>query len=684
MKQTYDVVVIGAGSGGLTAAVGLQAAGKKVLLIEKDKIGGECTHAGCIPSKALLHHAKSYHEAHTIAGTTQATETYRKNALAYVQSVIAAVYADETEEHFTARGIEVVTGEAVFTGSHSLSVGDQQYSFKKAIIATGSAPRPLTIAGLAAELTVTNQNIFELTEVPEQLLIIGAGPIGLELGQAFAMLGSTVTLIDNGPRLARLEDEAISPIISKIFQDLGITVLHNAEVAYVEGTTAFATIKDNAGEVVETKSVPFTKTLIAIGRVPNFPEGLSTAQVSSSVYGITVNRNWQTTNKHIYALGDVAAQLKFTHVADDTARQVVAHLVSKGLIRVKTKHVPKVTYTEPEMAQVGLSWTDAKSIYSEDSILRIEVPFSANDRARTDDATDGLCIFIAKRISGKILGCHIIAPRAGELIGTVTLAMENNISLYRLRSTIFAYPTYSLILKKAGDYFLAQHILHDLATVGKKIAPKLLVLFVWLAGLFLLYSYKQSFGLTTGELSLKLFEAITSYTWAPILYIVAYAIRPLTFFPGTALTILSGVFFGVWGILYTIIGANLSATVAYGVGRFFSKKTPDATSLLAAWTAPLHSHPFLTILTMRLTFFPFDAVNYGAGLFRTPFAPYISATILGTLLGIVTFVSIGASLSVEEFSKNGISTEAIDSKFIILSVVIFIASLVVAKFMKRN
>ena len=679
----YDVVVIGAGSGGLTTAVGLRKVGKKVLLVEREHLGGECTNTGCIPSKALLHHAKSYHSAQKIAGVTKQGETYRQNAFNYVRRVIAGVLQDETVGHFKKQGIDVVMGEAKFTGKYTIAVAGDTYTFKKAVIATGSSPRPLIIEDLESEFILTNRNLFDLNETPDHTLIIGGGPIGLEMGQALALLGSEVTIIDNGPRLARLEDEAISPIISKVFTNLGITVLQNAGVLRVDGNTAYITIKNSEGTVTENKTVVFDKVLIAIGRVPNLPGGLEAAGVTSSEHGITVNHNWLTSNKNVYALGDVAARLKFTHTADDTARQVVIHIVSKGLTAVKTKLVPKVTYTEPEMAQVGLSWSEAIDMHGEDNLHRIEVPFGANDRARTDNDTTGLLIVIAKRLSGQILGAHIIGPRAGELIGTCTLAMENNISLYRLRSTIFAYPTYSLIIKKAGDYFLAKQIStikNDLLNVAKSLAPKVLALGIWAIALYTLYHFKMVNNLSFTDIAISLFSFISGTAWGPLVYILAYAIRPLTFFPGTILTILSGIFFGIYeGIIYTIIGASVSATVAYFVGRFFSQNLNGIKKLLGHWINFLHERPFMAILTMRLTFFPFDLVAYGAGLLKIPYTPFLFGTITGTLLGITTFVSIGASLSVEEFIKNGITAEAIDGKFILLSAVIFALSLVVSK-----
>lgn len=683
----YEVVVLGAGSGGLTSAVALAKLGKKVLLVEKTHLGGECTNSGCIPSKALLHHAKAYALAISIAGKTEASETYRRDAWNYTRAKIAEILIDETPEHFTSLGIDVVLGEGIFTDRQTISVNDIHYRFKQAIIATGSNPRTLPIPGLDQQYLLTNQNIFTLSETPAETLIIGGGPIGMEMGQALAMLGSKVTIIENGSRFAKLEDEAIGPIITKAFTDLGITILTNASVKQVSDNVAQVEIKNEAGEVINTKQVPFTKVLVAIGRVPNLPNGLTEARILSTEFGITVNSNWQTSNKNIYALGDVAAKLKFTHVADDTARQVVMRIVSYGLLRPKIKSVPKVTYTSPEIGQVGLSWTEAKQEFGEENIMRVEVPFSANDRARTDDETSGLLVIVAKRLSGTILGAHIIGPRAGELIGTITLAIENNISLYRLRSTIFAYPTYSLILKRAGDYFLAQQfssLKSDLFREIKSIAPKIIVACLWLWGLFALYAYQKTFGLTPSELSLKIFMAITSTPYAPILYILAYAIRPVTFFPGTALTILSGIFFGLWGILYTIVGAALSSAVAYFVGHFFSQGAAGAKKLISGSTSYLNNHPFMAILTMRLTFFPFDLVAYGAGLLKIPFTPFMLATILGTLLGITTFAAIGASISVEEFAKNGVTVDAINLNYIFISLAIFIVSYVVAEVVRRK
>lgn len=683
MEKTYDVVVIGAGSGGLTVAVGFAKVGKKVLLVEKEHMGGECTNSGCIPSKALLYHAHQFHIAQKRGGDSDKLEEYRKEALTYVRSVIDSILEEETPETFQKLGIDVVLGEASFTSPQTLQVHDTTYIFSKAVIATGSAPRELSIEGLAPDDVLTNQNLFELEDIPKRLLIIGGGPIGMEMGQAFALLGSEVTIADINDRFAHLEDEAISPIIQKVFENHGVTILLNAQIRRAENKEVLCTIDK------KEKRLAYDKVLVAIGRVPQLPNGLTEAGVAYSEHGIETNTQHQTTNKKIYALGDVAQRLKFTHTADNSAREVVTHAVSKGLVRADTsKAVPKVTYTIPEIAQVGLSYQEACKKYGEQSIMRIEVPLSTNDRAKTHSNTTGLLVVLVRRLSGTILGAHTIGPRSGELIALFTLAIDQKLSLWKLRNTIFAYPTYALLIKKAGDYFFAQQLADlkkDILHLCKKHIAKVLVGLVWAVAVWQLYAYKNAHGMDTTETALMVFDFITMTIWGPVLYVLIYAVRPLTFFPATALTILSGIFFGFWGgLLLTILAANLSAAVAYMVGRFFGKGLSLENSVFGTWITRLREHTFATILTMRLIFLPFDGVSYLAGVLKASFVPFVVATFLGILLGSATFVSIGASLDIETFRNEGFSASIIDVKFLLFSALIFCSSIFISRLLKRK
>ncbi len=547
MEKLYDVVVIGAGSGGLTAAVGFSKVGKKVLLVEREHMGGECTNSGCIPSKALLHKAKEYYAAVKVAGEGAKSEAFRTEAFNYVRGVITNILNEETPETFEKLGIDVVLGEAIFNTKCSIKIGTDIYHYKNAIIATGSSPRLIHVPGLAESEILTNQNLFSLTEIPKQTLVIGSGPIGLEMGQALSMLGSQVTIATIDNDFGRLEDESIRPILKNALEETGVRIETQAFITKVENGKAIFDRKDG-DTVTETFSVPFDNVLVAIGRIPNIPKGLDAAGITFDAQGVKVDSQHRTSNKYVYVIGDVAQRYKFTHTADDTARQVVTRVVSKGWLRVKnTKAIPKVTYTTPEVAQVGMSWNDAKIKYPENQLIRIEVPFSENDRAKTDGETAGLLVVIARRLNGAVLGAHIIGPRAGELITPFTLAIDNKISMWQLRRTIYAYPTYSLVIKKAGDYFFAEQLSSlktDILNLFKRHLSKIIAGLIWVLILSLISNYKAANSMDTTQTALMIFDFVSMTAWGPLVYILFYTIRPITFFPAAALTILSGIFFG--------------------------------------------------------------------------------------------------------------------------------------------
>jgi len=687
LRTKCDVVVIGAGSGGLTAAVGFAKVGKRVLLVEREHIGGECTNSGCIPSKALLHHAKTYHQATSVAGNTQATEDYRQHAFTYVREKINEILADETPEAFEKLGITVVMGEAEFTAPCHIKVGDIVYDYKTAIIATGSSPRPIEVPGLDQSTVLTNQNIFDLEAIPARTLIVGAGPIGLEMGQALALLGSTVTIATIDTEFARLEDEAIRPILQEQFTSLGITVELNAFIQRVENGAAIFDRKE--GDVVtDTFAVAFDKVLIAIGRMPNLPDGLKAAGIEFDGHSIMVDSQHRTSNKYVYAVGDVAQRLKFTHTADDSARQVVTRVVSRGLLRVNNKKaVPKVTYTLPEVAQVGYSWNEAVDTFGADSLMRIEVPFTQSDRAKTDNDTSGLLVVITRRLSGAVLGTHIIGPAAGEMLSLFTLAIDRKVSLWKLRSLIYAYPTYSLVVKKAGDQFFARQmgdLKVDLLRVLKRHAPKFIALIFWVSLIVAFQNYRIDNNLSYSDVLLSLIDFFTSTLWGPVIYMLMYALRPLLLFPATLLTALSGTLFGFWwGVVYTVVGENASANFAYWIGRFFGKDMKLENSLIGNWVEALRARPFGTVLFMRLFYVPFDLTNYGSGILKINWRSYFTATLIGIMPGVTTFVALGAALDLEEFSANGLTFDAFDPRFLVLSVAIFIVSLGLSRFLKR-
>ena len=688
-KNDFDVIVIGAGSGGLTSAVGATKAGKKVLLVERDKLGGECTNAGCIPSKALLHRAREYAVAKKVSGEGTETETFRQDSLKYVHEIVKEFQAEETPTAFETIGMKVVIGEACFKDQRSIIVNDTVYHYKTAIIATGSSPRMMSVPGLNEMDVLTNQNLFKLDRIPDRLLIIGAGGIGLEMAHAFGTLGSKVTLVAREDTLANRFDPAIQKIVTEHFAKLGVEVLTKANLKRVENRVAyFGQVDDEEKEIT---TVFYDKILLAIGRIPNLPTGLAESGIDFQANrGILVDQNQRTTNHHVYALGDVVAgDDRLTHVADTRARGVVTRLVSRGWLRLgKPKAVPKVLYTEPEIAQVGMSYEIALQKYGENRIRKIETPLSTNDRAKTTGDTNGVLIVVARRLSGAILGAQIVAPTAGDLIAIFSLAIEEKISLWKLHRVIYAYPTYSLLIKKAGDVFLAKQLASlkkDLLGWFTRHLPKLIAALFWGLLIYSFHHYRITNELTYQAITLQLFDFFTGTAWGPILYMILYAIRPLILFPATLLTALSGALFGFWwGVLYTIVGENASANLAYWIGRFFGHSLDLENTRLGSWIESLRTHSFETVMAMRLFYVPFDLTNYGSGVVKAKWREYALATLIGIMPGLLTFVALGAALDLEEFRMTGMIKNALNPTFLAISVIIFIASLLLSRWFKHR
>ena len=354
----------------------------------------------------------------------------------------------------------------------------------------------------------------------------------------------------------------------------------------------------------------------------------------------------------------------------------------------KNKAVPKVTYTYPEVAQVGLSFEDAVREYGEERLMRIEVPFTQNDRAKTDNVTkDGMLVVIARRLNGNILGANIMGPGAGEMIAMYTLAIDQKISLWKLQKLIFAYPTYSLIIKKAGDQFVGKQLTDfkiDLMHLLKRGAPKIVALFFWGALVYSFQHYRIAGGYSYQDVLFQLLEFFTSTMWGPLVFMTLYALRPLILFPATLLTALSGALFGFWwGVLYTILGENASANFAYWIGRYFGKDLRLEDTVIGNWVEALRKNSFETVLLMRLFYVPFDLTNYGSGIVQAKWREYFFATLIGIMPGLTTFVALGAAVDIKEFQMNGLSFNAFDPKFLALSVAIFVVSLVLSRALKR-
>jgi pyruvate/2-oxoglutarate dehydrogenase complex dihydrolipoamide dehydrogenase (E3) component len=448
----FDLLVIGAGAAGLSVAAGAAQLGVKTALVERDRMGGDCLNIGCVPSKALLAAA---HTANAIRGAGRfglrvpPPEVDWDAVRAHVQSVIAAIAPNDSEARFTGLGVTVLRGEARFTGPDSVSVNGKTLTAKRFVIAAGSRALVPPIPGLAGIPRWTNAELFDLAERPDHLLILGGGPIGLEMADAFAGLGCRVTVIE-AASIANRDDPELVAGLRLALTRRGITILEGEPVASAEPGPVLV-LRDG-------RRIAGSHVLVAVGRLPNLEAlNLEAAGVATSRLGIVTDAGLRSPgNRRVYAMGDIADPVgigprAFTHVGLYHAGIVIRRTLFRLPAKVDYAALPRVTYTHPELAQTGV--TEAEATGRTMRILRW--PLSENDRAVTERDEDGMVKLI---VSGnRVIGAGILAPNAGEMIGQWTLAISRKIPLSALAGMIAPYPTRSEAGKRAaGSYFAAQ------------------------------------------------------------------------------------------------------------------------------------------------------------------------------------------------------------------------------------
>ncbi len=440
-RNSYDLVVIGAGSGGLVAARFAARLGARVALVEKNHIGGDCTWTGCVPSKALLKAAKIAHSVRTashygVVANTLIIDMGRVRA--YVRGAIEAVYQFETPEQLQADGVEVIFGAARFVDAHTLAVGEQVVRSKSFLVTTGARPLIPQIDGLNGVPFVTYENIFDNDVLPERMIVVGGGPVGMEMAQAYQRLGAQVTVV--AKRLLPKEDQDVQTQMQTLLQREGIRfVLEQAESAHRDGDAI----------VVATAQTELRGNLllIATGRKPAVDGlALEKAGVLYSPRGIVVDDRLRTNVKHIYAAGDVAGGYQFTHFAGWQAFEAVRNALLPGSSPGMTDLVPWVTFTDPEVAHVGLSEREAVARFGGSARVH-RWNMDRVDRAVCENDTSGFIKIITKD-DGTILGATIIAARAGEAIVELIVAMKQKVKISELAGAIHPYPTYSTAVQQ--------------------------------------------------------------------------------------------------------------------------------------------------------------------------------------------------------------------------------------------
>lgn len=446
MKKQYDLIVIGGGAAGLTASGVAVSMGAKTMMVEKDKLGGDCTWHGCIPSKVLLNQAKK-----SFMTGKPGNFTLIKKKL---DSIRQTVYEDaDHPDKFREMGIDVEEGEALFLDKHTIQITSKDghqamVSSRYFVIATGSSAFVPPIDGVNQIPYLTNQTLFDLEKRPESMIIIGAGPIGTEMSQAFQRLGTKVTVVDMLDGILKNDEPEHAELLKHQLEQEGVSYRLETVVKSIRGdeNRVIVTIeKDGKREQLEAE-----KLLMATGRKADFRNlNLEAAGIETNGHGITINEKCRTSRRNIYAAGDVTGCYQFTHMSEHMAKVAVSNALLKFPMKIDHRHVPWCTYTDPEIAHVGAS---PKQLDKNGTSYEIyNFPYNMIDRAITDEATTGRIRIYAKKWSGRILGADVVGAHAGEMISHYALAMKNGISLKQISDTIYPYPSYSLGARRAAD-----------------------------------------------------------------------------------------------------------------------------------------------------------------------------------------------------------------------------------------
>ncbi|HMF47439.1 MAG TPA: FAD-containing oxidoreductase, partial [Candidatus Saccharimonadales bacterium] len=467
--KKYNLVVIGAGTAGLVSAAAAAGLGAKVALVERNLLGGDCLNVGCVPSKSILRAARAAHDAENVLPFGIALASKPEINFGAVMERMRKLRADisrhDSVERFTKLGVDVFIGSGRFASRSAIEVEGKRLQFDRAVIATGGRPKEPPIQGLREAGYYTNETVFTLTELPRRLAVIGAGPIGCELAQAFQRFGSAVTLITDGSGILAKEDRDAADVLHRQLEKDGVRIITGGKIQRVEAKAGekqlMFTINDQAA------AVGCDAILVAVGRAPNVENlGLDEAGIGYSIRGVDVDERLRTTHSRVFAAGDVCSRYQYTHAADAMARIVVANALFLARRKVTDLVMPWCTYTDPEIAHVGYYEEDACAAGFD--VATLTQRLSDIDRARLDGETQGFARVHYDKKTARILGGTIVARHAGEMIGELTLAITAKQKIGMLSATIHPYPTQAEALHKIGDAYMRTKLTAIVQVIFKK------------------------------------------------------------------------------------------------------------------------------------------------------------------------------------------------------------------------
>lgn len=476
MKTDFDVIVIGGGAAGLFAASVANALGAKILMVDKKRLGGDCTWFGCMPSKAIL---SAGHAAHSLKTAQNfgvrikgSLEFNTDKVMDYVQKVVKEISTHHPPEVFEKRGIKVIFGAIRFINKVTVELNGKLITAKKFIICTGSHPVVPPIEGLKDIKYFTNETIFDLNKLPQSLIVLGGGPIGVELSQSLARLGVKVSIVEMMDRILFREDQGVSQIIEKKLKAEGLEIFTGRKaVAFAKkGNQVLVTLEDKSGELEEISA---ENVLVAVGRAPNLEDlSLENAKIEYTKKSISVNEYLQTTNKNIFACGDIVGPYMFSHVAAYQASVCVRNILFRKIAwqRVNYSNVSWATFTDPEVSHLGLTESEAKEKYKKIKVYETE--YTACDRAITDSHKKGLVKVITDK-KGYILGANIVGANAGEIIQGLLVAKSLKQPLSKLGSILYIYPTLSELVKKTAAKNLIEKLDNPFVKFALKVMKKI-------------------------------------------------------------------------------------------------------------------------------------------------------------------------------------------------------------------